>query len=86
MGHVAAQIFKRAIERNNRECCCCKCKHNTAHYVKSTRYKAGRCGDHWGVYRITKVAAHTIEAVHASGIHSLEAAERIAAIYEEVMP
>ena len=55
-------------------------------YYKPKRYRAMRCGNDWGVYRITKVAGYTIEAVHASGIHSLEAAERIAAIYEEVQP
>ncbi|CAB4141876.1 hypothetical protein UFOVP422_37 [uncultured Caudovirales phage] len=52
-------------------------------YKHNRMYKAASCGASWGVYRITKVANHTIQAVHAHSINTLEAAERIAAIYEE---
>jgi len=56
-------------------------------YVKPKRhYVVGQRDNNWDVYRVTFVANHAVQALAASGIPTREAAERIAAIYEEVMP
>lgn len=79
MGHVAAQIFKRAIERNNKKsCCCCSCNHN----IKPKRYTVPwpNNKDMWYVWD------GIAEIKLIDNIPSREAAERIAATLEEVMP
>lgn len=76
MGYVAAQILKRAIERNNKKsCCCCNCRKEN----KPKRYEVRALPTGYAVYD-TSNAQH-----EAFSIPTREAAERIAAIYEEVI-
>ncbi len=83
MGYVAAQIFKRSNERKSKCACCCHCKQNakTKQY-----YHVVKREDDWAVFRYRFVYDNVEKAYAAFGIPTREAAERIAAIYEEVMP
>ena len=58
-------------------------------YVKPKRFEVRRSHvgvQDWGVYTRTHNTTHMLTGVRAIGIPTLEAAERIAAIYEEVVP
>lgn len=57
-----------------------------APYVKPKRYLVEMHGEEWGVKRYSEIGQYELEAFHAMNIPTREAAERIAAIYEEVMP
>lgn len=83
MGYVAAQIFKRSNERNSKCTCCCECKQNAK---PKQIYEIEQRDKDWAVFRYTFVSNHVTKALAASGIRTREAAERIAAIYEEVQP
>lgn len=87
MGYVAAQIFKRSNERQRRErqrrCeCCCGCRQD----VKQKKFRA-KYSEEIGCYvLVTEGTYHgTLPSLTIRDAHK-EAAERIAEIYNEVMP
>lgn len=77
MGHVAAHIFKRAIERQRKQCCCC-C--DCEQHQKPKRFVVS---EYYGTWVVRNANNQEMQAWH---IRTREAAERIAAIYEETTP
>ena len=82
MGYVAAQIFKRSNERQRRCGCCCGCRQD----VKQKKFRA-KYSEEIGCYVLLAEDAYhgTLPALTIRDAHK-EAAERIAEIYNEVMP